>query len=212
MSHTAEEILTYIRARDEKGLRLLYQHYSGSLYGMALRILQQEEYAEEALQNTFLKVWNHIDQYNDDRSTLFTWMANILKNSCIDIKRLQSFQKQSKTDSLQIHVHDNRTSAINSSNLDVQQLLIGMDEKYQQVLEYLYIQGYSQSELSQELDLPIGTIKTRVKKAMELLREKLKHEKTLFITVLPFAIIVIKSLDRWVYKKSEHRGLYSNTL
>ena len=93
-------------------------------------------------------------------------MANILKNSCIDIKRLQSFQKQSKTDSLQIHVHDNRTSAINSSNLDVQQLLIGMDEKYQQVLEYLYIQGYSQSELSQELDLPIGTIKTRVKKAV----------------------------------------------
>jgi len=188
------EIITKLKARQEEGLRLLYSNYSGVLFGMAFRILNNEAFAEDALQQSFLKIWNSIESFDSNKSTLFTWMAKIVKNTSIDISRLKSFQKEVKTETIDPLVHKTENSEIDTDKIDVKGLLDGMDDKYSIVIDHLYLQGYSQSELSKKLDLPLGTIKTRSKKAIDLLREKLKKENKLFFGGVILLIIIVKLL------------------
>lgn len=189
-----QEIIAKIKARHEDGLRLLYANYSDVLFGMAHRILNNEAFAEDALQQSFLKIWNNIDKYDSSKSTLFTWMAKIVKNTSIDISRLKSFQKEVKTETIDPIVHKTENEFIDTDKIDVNSLLDGMDEKYKVVLEFLYLKGYSQSELSEKLEMPLGTIKTRSKKAIDILREKLKKENKLFYGGVLVFIIIVKLL------------------
>lgn len=190
-----QEIISKIKAGNEDGLRLLYQNYSATLYGIAIRHLNHQMYAEEVLQNTFLKVWNKIDMFDPEKASLYTWMVNILKNSAIDIQRTQKFQKEQKTISFDTDVHSVKQEHILSMGLEAKQLLKDLDEKYVQVLDYLYLRGYSQSEMSEELDIPIGTIKTRVKKALDILRSRLDKETALILGIGILALIW------WLYSK-----------
>jgi len=188
------QIIELIKSGNEQGLRLLYKHYAPALHGVALRQLRNEMYAEEALQNTFMKVWSKIDQYDATKSTLYTWMINILRNSSIDISRTQKFQVEKKTISIDNNVHSSSFTESREFSMDAKKLLEGMEDKYSVVLDYLYLRGYSQSELSEELDLPLGTIKTRVKKAIDILREKLDKESSLLFGFIILLLLLLKGL------------------
>lgn len=189
-----KDIIAKLKARQEDGLRLLYSNYADVLFGVAFRILNNEAIAEDALQQSFLKIWNGIDSYDSSKSTLFTWMAKIVKNTSIDISRLKSFQKEAKTETIDPLVHNTEHEKIDTDKIDVKSLLDGMDEKYSIILDHLYLKGYSQSELSKKLNLPLGTIKTRSKKAIDLLREKLKKENKLFFGGVVLFVIIVKLL------------------
>lgn len=184
-----QDIYTRLRSRDETGLSLLYDNYSESLYGIALRVLRNEAFAEDSIQKSFLKIWNNIDQYDESRSTFFTWMAQIVKNTAIDIRRLKSFQKEEKSESFDIAVHKTENTTIETDAMDVAKMVEGLDEKYAFVLEYLYLRGYSQRELADEFDMPIGTIKTRVKKGIQILRDRFSKEEKFFLGLL-FALLL----------------------
>jgi len=186
-----QEIYRKISARDESGLALLYSNYSDSLYGIAYGVLQIHSFAEDAIQQSFLKIWNNIDQYDPAKATLFTWMARIVKNTAIDIRRLKSFQNERKSESLDVHVHNSKTSQIDTDAIDTKKIIAGLDEKYAFVLDHLYLKGYTQSELADEFDIPLGTIKTRVKKGIEILRSKLDSEKKFFLGFFSLTLIII---------------------
>ena len=185
------KIIELIRSKDEKGLELLYENYSRSLYGIAYRVLNNKEYAEEALQNSFLKVWKNIQQYDENKATLYTWMSQIVRYSSLDIRRLKSFERSQKTENLEPNVHIGKAQNTSSDALDAKKILSGLEEKYSVVLEYLYLKGYTQQELSDELDIPLGTIKTRLRKAIAIIRTNLKDEKTLFMGMLLLLILLI---------------------
>lgn len=180
-----------ISARNETGLSLLYSNYSDSLYGIAFRVLNRHSFAEDAIQQSFLKIWNNIDQYDPNKSTLFTWMVRIVKNTSIDIRRLKSFQNEEKSETLDVHVHTTERSHIDTDGIDTKAMIEGLDEKYAFVLEHLYLKGYTQRELSEEFDMPIGTIKTRVKKGIEILRSKLDKEKKFFLGFFTLTLFII---------------------
>lgn len=186
-----QEIYGFICARDERGLSLLYKNYSDSLYGIAARVLTRHSFAEDAIQQSFLKIWNNIDQYDPDKSTLFTWMARIVKNTSIDIRRLKSFQAEEKSETYDTTVHNSDSVFIDTDGIDTKRIIEGLDEKYAFVLEHLYLKGYSQSELSDEFDIPLGTIKTRVKKGIEILRSRLIKEKKFIIGIFFIVLIII---------------------
>lgn len=175
-----EQIIRLLRDRDEKGLSMLYSHYSSTLYGISLRILRHEAFAEDCLQRSFLKIWDSIDTYEDQKSTLYTWMAQIVRNTAIDIRRLKSFQREEKTESIDALVYTSKVTRQNLGSIDAETLLKGLDGKYSEVLNGLYLQGYTQSELSEKLNIPLGTLKTRAKRAIDLIRSRLQSEKGLF--------------------------------
>ncbi len=129
-----------------------------------------------------MKIWNAFDQYDEDKGALFTWMSTIARNLALDLRRLKSFEVRSKTDDLQTVVYSSNTTSdpMSGAAIDAARLLATMEEKYRIVLEMMYLQGYTQAEIADKLDMPLGTVKTRAKKAIDMLRETLEGEKALF--------------------------------
>lgn len=162
--------------KDQSFLDYLYSHYSGALYGVVFRILKKEETAEEVLQDVFLKIWDKIDGYDPNKGKLFTWMVNIARNQAIDKTRSKEISKGKKTDDLDLLV--NRFDR--QENFEIPVDTIGLKEVLQKlsqdqlfVVSQLYLKGYSQSEVAEEFNIPLGTVKTRLRLAMIELRSLL---------------------------------------
>lgn len=151
----------------------MYEHYSGALYGVVSRIISKEEVAEEVLQDAFLKIWDKIDNYDPAKGKLFTWMLNLTRNLAIDKIRSKEISKEGKTKGI-----DNLVNTIDSrefteqeiDSIGVKGILTGLSEDQKFVVEHLYFKGYTQSELAKEFNIPLGTIKTRLRLAMNQLR------------------------------------------
>jgi len=178
------ELIRLLKNKDERGLSYLIDNYASALNGIIYRIVLSEKLAEEILQQTFLKIWGKIDSYDSDKSTLFTWMARIARNSAIDAKRLKKYENNQITDSLDLSIHNRKTENQPTDALDVSSLLNSLDEKHKIVLDHIYLQGYSHSEAAKKLDLPLGTIKTRLRNGLKELRAFIGDEKNLFMTML----------------------------
>lgn len=160
-------------AKDRTALAYLYDNYSAALYGVVYRVLQKEDIAEEVLQDIFLKIWDKIESYDAAKGRLFTWMLNIARNQAIDKTRSKEISKENKTKGI-----DNLVGRIDSKDfieqkiegIGVQDILKGLPEEQRFVVEYLYFKGYSQSELAEEYNIPLGTVKTRLRSALKQLR------------------------------------------
>lgn len=192
--NSAAHITELIRKRDEKGISLLYDKYAKALLGISFRIVEDKTIAEDVLNKSFLKIWNNIDKYDEEKGTLFTWMGRIIKNSSLDARRSKFFVQQRKTDSIISSSSTIEAEEISTAKLDTDNLLKGLEEKYRIVLDYLYLRGYTQKELSDELSIPIGTIKTRLKKAMDILRKDIGQEKSINSSLKKFTILLITIL------------------
>lgn len=162
-------------------MSLLYDQYSGSLYGIINRILGDAHLAEDALQRTFLKIWENIEGYDVSKASFFTWMSVVARNTALDQKRLKTFQAKQKTISVDEIVYRPGASMPNGASIDAKKLLANLDVNNRIVLEYAYLKGYTQQEISDELNIPLGTVKTRLRKAISVLREELKDEKKYFL-------------------------------
>jgi RNA polymerase sigma-70 factor (ECF subfamily) len=159
-------------------MRELFTHYGGALLTIISKIIDQPEVAEEVLHDVLLKVWNNVDQYDAGKSRFFTWMARISRNAAIDKVRSKGFRKKNKTDALAPLVSNSTTHSETPSidQIGVKGLLDNLDEKSRGIIELLYLREYTQSEVAKELDLPLGTVKTRARRAILQLRELLKQE------------------------------------
>jgi len=182
------ENIKLIRDRNESGLSALYNKYSGALNGIITRIVGSEKVAEEVLQQTFLKIWEKIYQFDETKSTLFTWMASIARNSAIDKVRLKKFQNEQLINSWESKHIDSQIITTKSSNIGTTNLLSKLEPKYKEVLDCIYLQGYSQSQAAKLLNIPLGTIKRRISIGIKLIREELSEEISLFMGVFIFLI------------------------
>ncbi len=138
-----------------------------------------------------MKIWDNIEQYDENRSTFFTWMAAIARNTAIDKARLKGFQRNKKTESIEGNVYSAKVVHTQSEKIDVERLTNKLDKKYKDVLDLLYLEGYTQKEASEALDIPLGTIKTRLRTAINLLREELKDEKKFFLGMLCLILLFL---------------------
>ncbi len=171
-------VLRLLRQRDEEGMRLLFKHYSGALMTIIAPVMPQKEVAEEILHDVLIKVWTNIDSYDAGKSRFFTWMARIARNAAIDKTRSKNFRKAGKTDGIDDLVSRRKELSQTPSvdHIGIAEILGQLDVKDRAVIELLYLQGFTQSEAAEELSLPLGTIKTRSRRAILQLRQLLKHE------------------------------------
>ena len=143
------------------------------MYGVIGRIIQKEEVAEEVLQDVFLKIWDKIDNYDSTKGRLFTWMLNLTRNLAIDKTRSKEITKEGKTRGIDnlVSTIDKRESVEQEVDaIGVKNILADLPEEQKFVVDHLYFKGYSQSELAEEFDIPLGTVKTRLRLAMKQLR------------------------------------------
>lgn len=165
-----------MREKDRLALSYLYDHYSAALYGVIVRVVKKEEVAEEVLQDVFLKIWDRFNNYDATKGKLFTWMVNIARNQAIDKTRSKEISKESKTTDIENVVHkidceDYVEQSIES--IGIKDVLRDLTDDQKFVIEHLYFKGYSQSEVAEEFNIPLGTVKTRLRLAMQQLRNTL---------------------------------------
>ncbi len=166
-----------LKNKKQSALDYLYDHYSGALYGVVFRILKKEEVSEEVLQDVFLKIWSKIDAYDSSKGKLFTWMLNIARNHAIDKTRSKEMNMVKKTDDIDYLVNkiDNRERAeLQIDAIGLKEVLMELSEDQRFIVNQLYLKGYTQSEVAKEFDIPLGTVKTRLRAAMIELRSILK--------------------------------------
>lgn len=173
-----DQVVSGIRNGDQTCLKDLYNHYSGALYGIVLRILESENDAEEILQDVFVKIWKNIHTFQSEKATLYTWMATIARNASLDRKRLKSFTDNQQTVSLDIKNHSKSIDPAHSG-ISVPALTQKLPEKFRILVEKMFLHGYTQQEIADELDLPLGTVKTRLREAISIIRKDLNNERHL---------------------------------
>lgn len=141
---------------------------------MISRVVRDSDIAEEVLQDAFLKIWNKIETYDSAKGRLFTWMLNVTRNLAIDKARSKEISQNRKTGDIDLLVgRVNREQQVETpvEGIGVRELLHRLPEEQRFVVEYLYLKGYTQSELAEEAGIPLGTVKTRLRMAMMDLRK-----------------------------------------
>ncbi len=172
MSTSLEQnIVKLLEDGDRAAINLLYENYSDSLYGVILKITRNEELAQDALQESFVKIWKNSKKYDSSKAKLFTWLYRIARNTAIDKLRSfnNRFNKEVQIDKSDVYILP--TQNLNQDVIDLREHVGRLDGKYQVVLNALFFEGLTQQEASDELDIPLGTIKSRLKIGLRELKK-----------------------------------------
>lgn len=175
---TEGQLASSLKAKDRDALSYLYDKYGAALYGAAHRIIQDEEITQEVVQDIFMKIWDKIALYDENRGRLFTWMLNLTRNAAIDKVRSKEIKRSAKTDRMEYSVHTvdaQNNTEIPVDGIGVKELITALEPEQQFVLQKLYFEGYTHSEVAEEYDIPLGTVKSRLRSALKHLRRKVRN-------------------------------------
>lgn len=177
LTYTEAELVQGLKTRDEKVFSYLYDHYSPALYGVALKVVNDENIAVDALQEIFLKIWRSAERYDPDKGRLFTWMLNIARNTAIDTLRSRAHKLDQKMQELGNATLQWEKLSVQQSvdHLGLSKVLDQLNKEQRVIIDLAYYRGCTQDEIAKLLDIPLGTVKTRMRNAIIQLRNLLKQ-------------------------------------
>lgn len=174
--YTESELVLLLSQQNEAAFSYLYDHYSGALYASILTIVNNQEAAADTLQEVFIKIFRQIQSYDSNKGRLYTWMLNIARNAAIDTTRSKGFQKNKQNQELSDNVYDLAGSAeIKTDDIGLRKLVHGLKPEWRVLVELSYFEGYTQDEIAKMLDIPLGTVKTRLRAALKELHKLIKE-------------------------------------
>ena len=171
-----ELLILQFQNKDVKAYEKLYNLYCESISGVVNNIVKSENIAQEITQDVFIKAWNKADTYSEKKGRFFTWLLNIARNSAIDYTRSKKFKqsKQNLNSDFFVDILESSSSLDNSTNtIGLKEFVTKLSDKCKAVIELLYFKGFTQKEASEELNMPLGTIKTRNRSCIGELRTML---------------------------------------
>lgn len=143
-------------------------------------ILNDFEESEDVLQKTFLKIWNSFSSYDEKKGRLYTWMLNIARNLAIDTTRSRHEKMKTKIQSRDENVdrYEGKMFIEETSHetIGLKKIVQTLKEEHKVIIDLAYFEGYTQEEISKKLNLPLGSVKTKVRQAILRLRELTKDE------------------------------------
>lgn len=174
--YSEEELVVELQGRNQQAFSYLYDNYAGALNGVITRLVEDRELAEDILQEAFVKIWNNFSSYDTTKGRLFTWMINITRNLTIDTLRSKGYKKQQKISSDENSVSNYAESgAVEKFDaLGVRKQLVNLKPEQRVIIDLAYFNGYTQDEISKEMGIPLGTVKTRMRSAILELRKLLE--------------------------------------
>jgi RNA polymerase sigma-70 factor (ECF subfamily) len=172
LTYSENELVTLLRDRSEKAFGYLYDHYSGAIYGVINSIVAERETANDVLQDVFVNIWRKIESYDPAKGRLFTWMINIARNAAIDKLRSRSFRDGQKNRPISENVDISIGPAMNPSVSDVglRKVIGKLKEEQRILIDLSYFQGFTHEEIAKAMDIPLGTVKTRIRSALLQIR------------------------------------------
>jgi len=172
-------LIDRVAARDEAALKSLYDHTAGKLFGLALRVTGRREWAEDALQETFLQVWKTAADYRASLSPPMAWLGLIVRSRALDQLRRHKAEREHLSDELDDVLADTLegdsanpmdTSLASQQAWALHQCLTRLENKQREVVSLAYLRDLSHGELAQQLKLPLGTVKSWIRRGLDQLR------------------------------------------
>jgi len=176
--YSEEELIFQLQRRDEKAFSYLYDNYAGALNGIICRMVDEPQLAEDILQEAFVKIWNNFSQYDSNKGRLFTWMINLTRNLTIDTLRSKGYKKQqkiSKDENSVSNYQDKNYSSEKFDTIGLHKQVANLKPEQKSIIDLAYFNGYTQEEISKEMGIPLGTVKTRMRSAIMELRKMLEY-------------------------------------
>jgi len=177
MADELDNLILKFQNNDTVAFERLYQMYAENICGAINVILNDAERSQELCQDVFVKIWEKSTSYDASKGRFFTWILRIARNMAIDELRSKSHKNQKQnllTNTFVDIVGGSHDMERSMDTLGLEKLLIGLKEKCILLIDLLYFKGYTQKEAAEELDKPIGTIKTRLRACISNIRKRLK--------------------------------------
>jgi len=173
-----EQLIAGLRAQNRQSLEYLYDKYSRALFAVISRIILDKDIAEEVFHDAFIKITQKVSSYDESKGRLYTWMAIICRNAAIDKLKSKEYSQKSKTNSIDDVVYglsDNSGTSDHIDGLGVKELLTELNEEQRFMVDCIYFKGYTHSEVSEQYDIPLGTVKSRIRAAINVLKKNLER-------------------------------------
>lgn len=180
-----DALIRLVALRRSDALSALYDRYSRLVFSLALHVVGDRETAEEITQDVFYRVWENAASYRSDQAKLTTWMTSITRYRAIDILRKRQVRPERDSLDWEDAEHEHNPGMLDGpeelADLSMQQhrirsAIAALPRDQQEVLALAYFQGLSHSQIAERQEQPLGTVKTRIRLAMQRLRELLKDE------------------------------------
>ncbi|MEK7247403.1 MAG: sigma-70 family RNA polymerase sigma factor [Chloroflexota bacterium] len=180
-----EELMQRLVLRDLTAFRTLYARYSSLVYSAALRIVRDTQIAEDMVQEIFLRIWRKPESYTATRGKFATWLTSVSRNRAVDEVRSRGRRYRHETASpeeqeRELPGPETDDPALTAELSDQRRLIVTalshLPAEQRQTIELAYFGGLTQQEISERLDQPLGTVKTRIRLGMQKLRAALTPE------------------------------------
>ena len=172
-------LIDRVAMRDEAALKALYDLTSSKLYGLALRVVGRKEGAEDVLQETYLQVWRSAPDYRASLSSPLVWLGMLVRSRALDFLRRRKAEGAHITQELDEFMSDTLegdspnpmdTSLASQQAWALHQCLLKLDNRQREVVSLAYLRDLSHGELSAQLKLPLGTVKTWIRRGLDQMR------------------------------------------
>lgn len=173
IKYSEQELVSLLLQQNGQAFSYLYDNYSPALFGIINQIIPDKNISADVLQDVFINVWKKISSYDETKGRLFTWMLNIARNAAIDKIRSRPYQNSLKNQPLTETVNTlTANSVVNPqvNDIGLKKLVNRLKQEYRELIELSYFQGFTHEEISKLLNLPLGTVKTRIRTALTQLR------------------------------------------
>lgn len=170
--NSIEAIIAGCKLRSRECFSELYDRYSNALMGVIFRITNDTELSEDLLQDTFIRIWRSIETFDAAKGSFFTWAVRIARNTVTDYFRSKNYKNQQIQKPVLYEVyHERLVEKDTEQQKMLHNIVLKLDPAYRQIIDLVYIWGFTQEEVSKMLDMPLGTVKTKARTAIQQLRK-----------------------------------------
>lgn len=184
LSFTDEELYARVVDKDAEALELLYDKYERLVYSFAYRMVQDAQRAEDVVQDVFSKLWRDHAAFDATKGKFSSWLLTMTRNRCLDILRKVSkqqevglFEKDNDRPTDTMGEMPEQATEWKEKSERIREALSYLKEDQRKIVELFYFHGYSQDRISKDLDIPLGTVKGRIRLALQHLRKRLEPER-----------------------------------
>ena len=170
---TEEELVTALQSDSHQAFEKLYNRFAAVLYGAITNWIKDVQVAENLLQDVFVKAWNNRETYDAAKGRLFTWLYNITRNVCIDYYRSRQYKKERSSvfsEDISSLLSAPKLASQAPDTIGLRKLLDLLRHEEKLVVELMYFKGLTQKEIAELMNMPLGTVKTRMSMAIKNLR------------------------------------------
>lgn len=178
-TYSEDELVHLLKQQSREAYNYLYTNYSAVLYGIIRKVVYDEHIAQDVLQEAFVKIWSNIERYDSRKGRIYTWMLNIARNAAIDKLRskgeIMKGKIQTGEDIVNIMQKGMKTEQMTDA-IGLRKMVGNLKPEYETIVNLAYFKGFTLDEISKTLEIPLGTVKTRIRHAIKLLKENFENK------------------------------------